>query len=127
MDEIARNPVGWFEIPAVDLPRARAFYEAVFGYAFEPGEVLGQEMLFFPMSMSGPGAGGALVKADGYAPSAKGGVVIYFSADDINRVLARAEQHGGRVVLPKTSIGPYGFCAHLADTEGNTVGLHARA
>lgn len=27
------NPVGWFEIYVQDMPRAKAFYEAVLGFA----------------------------------------------------------------------------------------------
>ena len=30
-----RNPVGWFEIYVQDMPRARAFYEAVLGVTLE--------------------------------------------------------------------------------------------
>ena len=30
-----RNPVGWFEIYVQDMPRAKAFYEAVFQGALE--------------------------------------------------------------------------------------------
>ena len=32
---------------------------------------------------------------------------------------------GGKVVMPKTDIGPPGFIALVRDTEGNVVGLHS--
>ncbi len=31
-----RNPVGWFEIYVNDMPRAKAFYEAVFATTLQP-------------------------------------------------------------------------------------------
>lgn len=51
------NPVGWFEIYVQDMPRAKAFYEAVFLGALEvlknpnPQEFPDMEMWAFPMSM----------------------------------------------------------------------------
>ena len=35
------------------------------------------------------------------------------------------EDAGGKIVLPKTSIGPNGFMAHIIDTEGNKIALHS--
>ena len=35
------------------------------------------------------------------------------------------EKAGGKVMMPKTDIGPPGFIAVMVDTEGNSVGLHS--
>ena len=40
-------------------------------------------------------------------------------------MLDRVEGAGGKVVMPKTSIGENGFMALFLDTEGNKVGLHS--
>jgi hypothetical protein len=40
-------------------------------------------------------------------------------------VLARVEAAGGKIAMPKTSIGPNGFMAFIIDTEGNQVGIHS--
>ena len=32
---------------------------------------------------------------------------------------------GGSIHKPKFSIGPYGFCALVVDTEGNCIDLHS--
>ena len=114
------NPVIWFEIPAVELERAKAFYEAVFGLKLE---VMGR-MAFFPMAMGVPGIGGSLVEGEGYVPSANAGTVVYFSVADIDATLAKVAANNGRTLVPKTDIGQFGSFAHFADTEGNRVGLH---
>ena len=46
----------------------------------------------------------------------------------IHTALARVAGAGGRVHTPKTALPPgMGFFAHVEDTEGNIVGLHAMA
>jgi len=123
------NPVGWFEIYVQDMPRAKAFYEAVFQGTLEaltnpdPQGFPDMEMWAFPMSMEDSGAAGALVKMQG-CPSG-GSTLVYFSCEDCSVELARAAAHGGKVFKEKMSIGQYGFIAMVEDTEGNMIGLHS--
>ena len=53
------------------------------------------------------------------------GTVVYFSVWDIDAVLKRVEEKGGKVLNPKMSIGEYGFLGHFEDSEGNRVALHS--
>jgi len=123
------NPVGWFEIYVQDMPRARAFYEAVFEGSLEelknpdPAGSPDMEMWTFPMSMEGPGTSGALVKMDG-CPSG-GSTLVYFSCEDCAVEAQRAAIHGGTIFKDKMSIGEHGFIALVVDTEGNMIGLHS--
>lgn len=129
-----RNPVVHFEIYVQDLPRARAFYEAVFATRLtpmpNPTPEVALEMWAFPMDrdsgMEGYGSGGMLVKMDGFAPGA-GGTLVYFGCDDCAVQAVRAAAHGGSVVQEKMAIGEHGFCALVRDTEGNLIGLHSMA
>ena len=118
------NLVNWFEIPATDLERAKAFYEAVFGVELSVQEMGPLRMAWFPMIEGGAGASGTLVQADAYSPS-HAGSMVYFSVDDIEATLERAAAHGGKVLHPKMSIGEYGFVGHFEDCEGNRLGLHS--
>ncbi len=43
----------------------------------------------------------------------------------VEEVLRRVEKAGGKIALPRTSIGEMGYIAMVADTEGNVVGLHS--
>ena len=42
------NPVGWFEIPAIDLNRAKKFYEAVLDVQLTFATMGPVEMAWFP-------------------------------------------------------------------------------
>lgn len=117
------NPVGWFEIYVQDMPRAKAFYEAVFQGSLQALNAPGMEMWAFPMDMATHGTAGALVKMPG-CPSG-GSTLVYFSCVDCAVELARAVAHGGKVFKEKVSIGEYGFIALVVDTEGNMLGLHS--
>lgn len=124
------NPVGWFEIYVQDLPRARAFYEAVFQISLTPLPFEGAELLAFPMPqaedfLSTPGASGALVRLPG-CPSGGCGTLVYFSCADCAEETARALAHGGQLHKGKFPIGEYGFISLVVDTEGNLIGLHSR-
>ncbi|MDA8126885.1 MAG: VOC family protein [Deltaproteobacteria bacterium] len=118
------NPVNWFEIPVVDLSRAKSFYEGVFGLSLTLENLGPFKMAFFPMENNVYGATGSLMKADGYIPS-RTGIAVYFSVEDIEGTLAKAVKAGGKVMTSKMGIGQYGFIGHFEDTEGNRIGLHS--
>ena len=122
------NPVGWFEIPVTDMPRAIKFYEAVLQIKIEHRPFGELDMGWFPMSPDGKGITGALVKhAEWYKP-AMDGALLYFTAHsgDLSIELARVEAAGGKVCVPRKPIGEFGFIAVFSDTEGNRVALHSR-
>jgi len=118
------NPVSWFEIPVTDMPRAKAFYEQVLNVKLQPLNFGPLEMAMFPMRPGTPGAAGALMKGEAFQPSQQG-VQIYFTTPDVDGTLERAQKLAGKVVLPKTRIGPLGFIASFEDSEGNRVGLRS--
>ncbi len=53
-----------------------------------------------------------------------GSTIVYFSCQDCGIEAARIEPAGGKLHMPKTSIGQYGAIALGVDTEGNVFGLH---
>lgn len=120
------NPVGWFEIPVTDLDRAKQFYESVMDVELTLMTLGAAEMAWFPFAEDALGAAGTLIKAEGLTPS-HAGTLIYFTAPDIDGTLERVNANGGKTLLPRTSIGEYGFIAHFEDTEGNRLALHSRA
>jgi uncharacterized protein len=124
IEDMKKNPVGYFEIPVNDLDRAIAFYEHVFGYDFERATVDGNEMAWFPMEEGASGVSGALAKGESYAPGHQG-TRIYFSTEDIDETLSRANLSGGKTLYPKTSIGELGWVAEFEDSEGNCIALHS--
>lgn len=116
------NPVFHFEIPVLDMDRAIAFYQTVFGLELRREPIDGYEMAFFPREDDRPGASGALAKGDVYQPSHQG-TIVYFDVPDIDAVFARAIASGARVLYAKTDIGEAGFVGEIEDSEGNRIAL----
>jgi len=116
--------VNWFEIPTVDLDRAKKFYENVF--EIRMGDSIGNagyQMIFFPSVMGEYGTSGSLITGMGYKPTLEG-VTIYFSVSDIDSTYERVTSNGGIIHVPKKDIGEYGKIAIFEDPEGNRIGLH---
>jgi predicted enzyme related to lactoylglutathione lyase len=123
-----RNPVAWFEIYVKDMPRAKAFYEAVLDVKLQKIESMADgvsEMWALPMHRDAPGAAGALVRMEGGPAGGGASTIVYFWSDDCSKELARVASHGGSVKKNKVSIGEGGFIALAQDTEGNVIGLHS--
>lgn len=124
------NPICWFEVYVQDMPRAKAFYEAVFqgelNHLLNPNsETLPElEIWAFPSSMENYGATGALVKMAACS-SAGNSTLVYFGCEDCAVEAARAAANGGSIFKEKISIGEHGFIALVYDTEGNMIGLHS--
>ncbi|MBU1351837.1 MAG: VOC family protein [Gammaproteobacteria bacterium] len=118
------HALNWFEIPVADFSRAKGFYEKVLGITIEP-MAMGPTLMGM-LSSDSSAVGGAIVQGEGGVPSQNGTMVYLNGGDDLAPMLARVEQAGGAVVVPKTEIGnDFGFFAHFVDTEGNKVGLHS--
>ncbi len=117
--------INWFEIPCTDLPRAQTFYETVLGCTMYSEDFGGAPMVVFEHQC--PATGGCLVGGGAAKPSHDAGVRIYLDCSpSVEAALARVPGAGGQVLdgcieLPKG----IGFMAHVRDTEGNTIGLHA--
>jgi len=123
------NVINWFEIPAANFERACEFYSKVLDGEIHQvevpmGEKAGMKMGFFPHSAP-ESVGGAIVFGEGYEPSGKGAVVYLNGGADLSVALSRVEQAGGKIMMPKTSIGENGFMAHFVDSEGNRIALHS--
>ena len=83
------NMVGWFEIPVIDMTRARQFYEKVFDIKIHIVEMGETEMGWFPFPKDpqARGAGGALIQNVAHYKPADNGVLIYFSSEEISAEL----------------------------------------
>ena len=119
------NPVGWFEIYVNDMARAKAFYETVLEVELQALPMPDIEMQAFTVSEEGYGATGSLVKMPD-RQGGGGGTTVYFSCDDCANEASRVVAAGGTLEQDKFSIGEYGFCAMVIDTEGNLIGLHSK-
>ncbi len=114
------NVISWFEIPTADFERAIQFYNAILGVNLVGVEAGLIKMATFPAEN---GVSGALVYHENYVPSFNGTTVYLTIVVDISLTLAKVEELGGQVVIPKTALHTGGFFAQFTDLEGNRVGL----
>jgi predicted enzyme related to lactoylglutathione lyase len=120
----SKDALTWFEIPAADLPRATRFYEAVLGSKLKSEAMGPKQLSVFPYDE--PGVGGCLIAGDCHTPAATGTVVYLAVRPALEEVLDRVKRAGGKIALPKTALPEgMGVFAHVIDSEGNRVGLHA--
>ena len=122
------NAISWFEIGTSDIERAQQFYETVFGVKLIPHDLPSIKMRMFPIDNMMTGVGGAIVDSGGFhKPSGTDGPLVYLNANpDVQLVLDKVEEAGGKIHVPKTEISPdFGYMAVMIDSEGNRIGLHS--
>jgi uncharacterized protein len=111
------HPIVHVEIPATDLKEATQFYAEVFDWQFD------HSMEDYPMFRVEGGPGGGFVPVTDKAHTV-GRPLIFLGTDDIDATLAAIEEHGGKTVQPKTSIGEHGWWAVFDDPAGNRLALY---
>lgn len=118
------NLAVWFELPVVDMDRAKRFYSEVFKLDIQLESFGDKPYGFFPIH--GYGNSGALVKSMDFQPSAKAATIYLNGGQDLADPLSRVEAAGGKILVPKTMISrEMGYYALFLDSEGNRVGLHS--
>ncbi|MEI8278181.1 MAG: VOC family protein [Bacteroidota bacterium] len=121
------NALNWFEIPATDIKRAKAFYENIFSITMDTTSMMGMEMAFFPGENGNGKASGGLCQSPMHKPSMDGSVIYLNANPDMSPVIAKIEASGGKIIMPKTNISPeIGHMAFFVDSEGNKVALHSQ-
>jgi hypothetical protein len=115
----------WVEFPVKNLERAMRFYQTIFGLEPTKIDVDDVRRTTTLVNPSSGGAGISLNQTQNFEPSDKGVLVYLFAGgDDLTPELNRVVPAGGKIVEPKTSMGPAGFYATVQDTEGNVFALY---
>jgi predicted enzyme related to lactoylglutathione lyase len=117
------NNLSAFAINADDVPRARKFYQAVFGWSFEPWGPpnfylieTGKERV--------TAVRGLLQERRELVPGHKMvGFECTISVENIDQIIRAIEANGGRIAAPKVHIPTVGIVAYFFDTEGNVAGI----
>ncbi len=118
--------IGYFEVPADNVDRAKHFYRSLLGWKNEPTatpmDPAAAPMQYQDIITGKPGDGtmhmGGLYKRQMQEP-----IINYVIVDDIDKVLAKVEKLGGKIGVPKKEIKTVGVIAIIQDTEGNAIGL----
>ncbi len=126
---MTRNALGWFEIPVTDFDRARKFYSAIFDFEMPVYEFGPDGKMGVLLHEQGKGVGGAIFSSPKHrvAPNESGTIVYLDTTPDMDTVLRRITEAGGRITMPKMSVPGTGAYAVFIDSEGNQVGLFEQA
>lgn len=119
------NTIHWIEIPTNNIERAATFYNTVLDIDMKVKEAMGMKTAFFPHTAETQ-TGGCLMQGPNYEPTDKGTIIYLNGGEDLQPALERVAKAGGKIILPKTSLGQNGFMAHFLDTEGNKMGLYSK-
>ena len=118
--KMAANIV-WFEIPADNVDRAKAFYSKLFGWKINPFPAMPD---YQHIDTGGPDAspdGGLMTRRHpGQA------ITSYVSVASVAKSAATVEKLGGKVCVPKSAVPQMGYFAICQDPEGNTFALWER-
>src|SRR5262249_55160870 len=120
----ARHQVVWFDIPVRGIDRAIRFYSAVLGGELKKGQAGPRVSIATP-----PHAVvfvGCLFLHNSDARPSETGPLLYLNAyGRLDEAVKAVEMHGGRVLLSRHSIAPFGFRSIVLDSEGNRLALHS--
>jgi predicted enzyme related to lactoylglutathione lyase len=115
------NNLCFFAVHADNLPRARQFYEAVFGWKFEPWGPPGF-FLIATGDAGDPGIQGALQQRHEVVPGQRiNGYECTISVADVDATATAVKANGGKVILAKCEIPTVGWLIKIQDPEGNVV------
>ena len=112
--------IRWVEIPAENFERAVDFYSIILSTELEVISSEQEQMACFPNGE------GAISKASDFKPSKDGALVSFDTNGQLEKVLEKVQQNGGKTIQGKTKIEAegFGFFALILDSEGNKIGLY---
>ncbi len=111
---MADNPVVHFEIGCSDGAATRNFFSALFDWTISGADA---------GMMIDTGAGGVGGHIAELAPEWGNYVTIYVEVDDLEGYIAKANDLGGKTLVPPVTIPGQGSFAWLAAPEGNIFGI----
>ncbi len=106
----------WFEHLSADIPKARKFYDALFGWHTESMPIGDQR---YSMILNGDGTTSTGIGGYGAsAPGARPSWMSYLSVSDVDSAYNAALAAGARSISAPMNYGPVGRGATLADPTG---------
>ena len=113
------NPFVHVELATTDLQKARAFYQAMFGWKLEemnmgPGGT-------YTMIGVGEGTGGGMMQQ--MQPGAPSAWLAYVLVDDLKGATEKAKANGATVLRDITEVPNMGAFAIITDPTGANIGI----
>ncbi len=107
----------WFELTTTDVRAAEAFYTRLFGWTTEPWVGEGSYTL---IKVDGKEVGGIVSAPSGESPKPCGWG-LYVTVTDVDETARKAEEFGGKVLVPPTDIPRVGRFCLIEDPLGAVI------
>lgn len=114
-DAFKQGTFSWAELATTDVDGAKQYYTTLLGWTTEPAPVEGMSYTLAKVGeervagiMSNQCSGGEIRPQWG----------VYITVDDVDATARKAEELGGKVLLPPTDIPNVGRFATLMDPQG---------
>jgi len=116
--ELVNAPVSfsWTELATRDMNAAKAFYPKVFGWT-PKGNPMPDGSEYVEWQLNGRSIAGGMQMGSQFPPEVPPHWLVYFTVNDTDDTVKRAQEMGGRVLAPAMDI-PQGRFAVLANPEG---------
>lgn len=119
--------IAFFQIPADNVDRAKHFYHSLLGWNIAPTRTpMDPPMMAsvqFQDIITGNAKEGTMNMGLLYKRQMTEPIINFVTVDDIDKILAKVEKLGGRIMRNKEEIKTVGQVAIIQDSEGNTIGL----
>lgn len=110
------NRVSYFEMSALDMDRAKAFWEKTFGWEFQKYDGMDYYAVKTGSGSDGIDGGLSVREKDNQ-------VVNNIEVADLDKTVEAIVQNGGKILVPKTEIPGMGHYAIFVDSEDNTFSV----
>jgi len=101
--------IGWFDIPVDNVGRARKFCQSLLGWKIEPATDFPDKSQQRQNIVTGEPQVGSMHSGDLYKRMMPDGTLVFVIVQDIDKVPARVEKLGGKILMPKTEIKDVGL------------------
>jgi len=116
--DVEQTPVGdwvWDELMSRDVKASMAFYGKFFGYTFDTMDMGAGGMYYIVKTADGKARGGMMQAPD---PAMKSVWVPYVHVANADAIAAKAEQLGGKPLMPVMEVPEIGRMTTVADPTG---------
>jgi predicted enzyme related to lactoylglutathione lyase len=115
-----------FEIPSDNVERSKKFYNELFGWNIEkvPAQKVPEGIEYWGITTKdhegNTAVNGGMMKR---MKAEQQGILNYIDVKSVVEYSAKAQQLGGKIIMPKMAIPGMGYLAVCLDTEKNAFGL----
>ncbi len=110
--------VEFFEIPADDLERAKAFYQAIFGWEINAIPMGSDTYWMFTTGEKPPTNAGLMPRRMPGQP-----IINYITVPSVDATSRKIVEAGGQIMVPKTAVPGMGYFIGCLDTENNPFAI----